>query len=682
MREEGPARMMMPDHARIENELNQLRIALEEARDEAADLLAERNALRAGLAQRTVQLRETEDRCPQGETEGMAARDALLHQHQFASKGAAKHDATGEELRVAVEELRILAQELERSNAALSHANAALEERVAARTSEFAALNQKLRDSEERLRLAQRYAGAGTWDWDIKGGHLSWSREYFELYGLDPDRVTPTYEAWAASVMPEDRAAAEAALQDCLRRRDPDFRVEYRIRHPQRGERWLAGRGRLFCDERGDPARLIGLNIDITDRKQAELAIAEVNAGLRREVEQEAKAREAAQARLFQTLKLEALGQLTGGVAHDFNNLLSVITNGVGLLRRGADPARRDRLLDAMDQAAHRGADLTRRLLSFARRQALRPEPLDVRAWLEDMRELLSRALRGDIAIEICVPDDLWWARVDPGELELAVLNLGVNARDAMPHGGRLRLSAENVELDALTDPDQLGGPFIRLSVRDTGTGMGPEVLARVFEPFFSTKDVGQGTGLGLAQVYGFARQSGGTARVSSRPGEGATVTLLLPRAAPTVGPEARAPELASATPESAPLRLLLVEDDDAVAELTAETLRHLGHTVSRVASGPAAMRALTDGLRVDLVLTDVIMTGGQDGLDLAQQLAAEHPALPVLLYSGYGGAPARVAAAGLPLLRKPYSLEELRRALAMACEAAARRSDSGAQPG
>ena len=573
------------------------------------------------------------------------------------------------------EELRRAVAELHRRAMLLETGNAALEVQVAERGAALARLDQQLRDSEERLRLAQRYAGAGTWDWDIRGGSVNWSQEYFDLHGLNPDQVVPSHAAWVDAMAPEDRAGADAAVQACLRRCDPDFRVEYRIRHPGRGERWLTGRGRLVCDPQGNPLRLVGLTIDITDRKRGELAIAEVNATLRQEVEEEARAREAAQARLFQTLKLEALGQLTGGVAHDFNNLLSVITNGVALLKRGAEPPRRDRLLDAMEKAAYRGADLTRRLLSFARRQALRPEPLDLRAWLEDMRELLARALRGDISIEIEAAPDLWWARVDPAELELAVLNLGVNARDAMPRGGVLRLCASNVELDALTDPDRLGGGFTRLSIRDTGTGMAPEVLARVFEPFFSTKDVGQGTGLGLAQVYGFARQSGGTARVSSRLGEGTTVTLLLPRAAPTLpaGALAVPPGPALAEPGT-PLHLLLVEDDDAVAELTAEMLRHLGHRVTRVASAPAAMRALAEGLAVELVLTDVVMTGGPDGLELAKQLGAEHPGLPILLYSGYGGAPARVAAAGLPLLRKPYSLEELRRALVTAREVAGQR--------
>ncbi|TDH62710.1 response regulator [Dankookia rubra] len=562
---------------------------------------------------------------------------------------------------------RLTLAALRRRAASLEARNAALAEEVAARDAALAKLERQLR-GEERLRLAQHHAGIGLWAWDIGSGEISWSPEYFALHGLDPGQVAPSRAAWIEAMAPEDRAAAEAAVEACLNHCDAEYRLEYRVRRPAQGERWLASRGRLVRGAGGEPQRLIGLTFDITDRKRAELAIAATNATLRQEVEEEARAREAAQARLFQTLKLEALGQLTGGVAHDFNNLLSVITNGVALLKRGIEPARRERLLDAMEKAAHRGADLTRRLLSFARRQALRPEPLDLRAWLEEMRELLARALRGDIAIEVEAAPDLWWARVDAAELELAVLNLGVNARDAMPRGGVLRLVAGNVELDALTDADRLGGAFTRIAVHDTGTGMAPEVLARAFEPFFSTKDVGQGTGLGLAQVYGFARQSGGTARVASRPGEGTTVTLLLPRAAPTLpAGVAAVPPAPRAAEEGAPLHLLLVEDDEAVAELTAEMLRHLGHTVTRVASGPAAIRALTEGLAVELVLTDVVMTGGQDGLELAKQLGRNHPGLPILLYSGYGGAPARVAAAGLPLLRKPYSLEELRRALVAA---------------
>jgi PAS domain S-box-containing protein len=655
---------------RLEDELEQLRVALDDAQAEAAALAAERDGMRAELGRRGARIHELEARL---ETQGRtsAATSDRLRQQLEAAQGS----ATEEELRVAMEEMQVLAEELEEANQALTRANGELEARVTARTAELAALNARLRDSEERLRIAQRYAGAGTWDWDIRADRVTWSEEYFDLYGLDPKSVTPSHATWLEAIHPGDRAAADAALQDCLRRRDPDFRVEYRIRHPRRGERWLAGRGRLVCDAAGDPLRLVGLNIDITDRKRAELRVAEANEGLRREVEEEVKAREAAQARLFQTLKLEALGQLTGGVAHDFNNLLSVIMSGAALLRRHPEPGRAERLMDAIEQAARRGADLTRRLLTFARRQALRPEPLDLRAWMEELRELLARALRGDITIEILAPEGLWPVLADAGELELAVLNLAVNARDAMPRGGVLRLSAANAELDPLTDPDGLGGEFVRLEVEDSGDGMPPEVLGRVFEPFFSTKEVGRGTGLGLAQVYGFARQSGGAARIASRPGRGTTVSLLLPRSAAMADAPVPTPAEGSATEhgEASPLRVLLVEDDDDVAGLTAEMLRHLGHEVSRVASGPAALKAIEAGTPADLVFTDVVMPGGQDGLDVALRLKAERPALPVLVCSGYGGAPARVASAGMALLRKPFTLRELGRAITTALETAAR---------
>jgi PAS domain S-box-containing protein len=654
-----------PDRRRHEDEIEQLRVAVEDAREETAALAAERDNLVAELARRTVQLREAEARLRRREEAAEVARAGLMFPESMKQRLVGSGpEATAEELRVAVEEMQTLAEELE-------EANHDLERRVAERTAELTALNEKLRASEGRLRFAQRAGAAGSWDWDIRANAMSWSPEQFDLHGLDPLLVSPSRAAWLASIQEDDRAATELALEECLLRRNPDFRAEFRVNHLRRGPRWLSARGRLVCDLRGDPVRLVGLTIDITERKRAELSIADANDELRREIAAEVKAHEATQARLFQTLKLEALGQLTGGVAHDFNNLLSVITSGTALLRRIQDAERRERLLDAMQQAALRGADLTRRLLTFARRQALRPMPLDLAAWLDDMHELLARSLQRDIEIEITTEPDLWPALVDGAELELAVLNLAVNARDAMPRGGTLYLIAGNVVLHQGSETEGLEGEFVRLAVRDTGTGMSPEVLARAFEPFFSTKEVGRGTGLGLAQVYGFARQSGGTARVSSPSGDGTTVTLLLPRATEDAA-EPAAPGLvgredANGYDFESGLRVLLIEDDDDVAALTAEMLRHLDHTVSRVASGPAAQKALAAGLAADLVLSDVIMPGGLDGLDLAQSVGETHPDLPVLLYSGFGGAPGRVAASGLPLLRKPFSIEELQRAIATA---------------
>ena len=453
--------------------------------------------------------------------------EAGLEQH-IAVPLAIGKEATAEELRRAVADLHQLAASLEASNAAL-------QAQVTERSATLARLDQQLRDSEERLRLAQRYAGAGTWDWDIRAGSMNWSQEYFALHGLDPDQVTPSHAAWIGAMMPEDRAAADAAVQACLRRCDPDFRVEYRIRHPDRGERWLTGRGRLVCDPQGEPLRLIGLTLDITDRKRAELAIAEVNATLRQEVEEEARAREAAQARLFQTLKLEALGQLTGGVAHDFNNLLSVITNGVALLKRDPEPARRARLLDAMEKAA-----LSRRRPDAAAAQ-LRPAPGAAAGTARPARLAGGHA---GAAVPRPARRHRHRDRGRAGSLVGAGGSGGAGTRRAQPgrecagrHAAGRGAAAVRHQCRAgrADRPDRLGGAFTRIAVRDTGTGMAPEVLARVFEPFFSTKDVGHGTGLGLAQVYGFARQSGGAARVASRLGEGTTVSLLLPRAAPTL---------------------------------------------------------------------------------------------------------------------------------------------------
>jgi signal transduction histidine kinase len=289
-------------------------------------------------------------------------------------------------------------------------------------------------------------------------------------------------------------------------------------------------------------------------------------------VEEEIAARAAVQAQLFQSQKLEAIGQLTGGIAHDFNNLLTVITSGLQLLSRTADESHRARLIKRMEEAAWRGADLTRRLLAFARRQPLNPRPLNVARHVDGLRELLRHCLRDDIRIDVSLPSGLWAAQADLGALELALLNLAVNARDAMPNGGRMVLGARNVPQSSAV-PERIGlapGDYMELFVTDTGTGMSPEVLSRVFEPFFTTKTGGKGTGLGLAQVYGFAKQSGGTALVQSREAEGTTVSILLPRAVASPPPE---PPVGAAqsgevtTPEH--LSVLVVEDDDEVANMS-----------------------------------------------------------------------------------------------------------------
>ncbi len=389
-------------------------------------------------------------------------------------------------------------------------------------------------------------------------------------------------------------------------------------------------------------------------------ALAQSNEHLRIEMAERARVEET----LRQAQKIEAIGRLTGGVAHDFNNLLMVISGGLDMLDRQTDPARRRRLMDGMIQAAQRGASLTRQLLAFSRRQELRPEPVDIARQIGGMRELLDRSLRGDVQVTFDFPDLLWPVEVDPGELELVVLNLAVNARDAMPSGGTIVVRAENLRN---VKDDDLKGDYVRLSVIDTGTGMTEEVRTRVFEPFFTTKDVGKGSGLGLAQVYGFATQSRGTVRIDSEVGRGSTIALYLPRSdhAPSRG-QHHLLNLKRPKPRHDDQgRILLVEDDDEVATLVSEMLDQLGYEVTRAASAAAALGALADGRNVDLVFSDVMMPGGMNGVELAREIQKRRGGLPILLTSGHSGPSVQAAnEVGVRILSKPYGIDELAAAL------------------
>ncbi|ARP81724.1 hybrid sensor histidine kinase/response regulator [Bordetella genomosp. 8] len=377
------------------------------------------------------------------------------------------------------------------------------------------------------------------------------------------------------------------------------------------------------------------------------------NAQLRQQMKERAQVEET----LRHAQKMEALGQLTGGVAHDFNNLLMVISGGLQMFDRQADPNRRARLIQAMQQAVERGAGLTRQLLAFSRRQPLQAEPVDLVRQVHGMREMLDRSLRGDIKVGLRLPAGLWPVEVDPGELELVLLNLAVNARDAMPSGGTIEIRAENMPG---VDDGVLKGDFVGLSVVDTGTGMTEEVKARVFEPFFTTKDVGKGSGLGLAQAYGFARQSGGDVRIYTQLGRGTTVRLMLPRCLKP--PSEPVPEAGAAIDTAASCaHVLVVEDDDEVAALVGEMMAQLGFEATRVASPAAALGALADGRHIDVVFSDIMMPGGMSGLELVREIRARRFALPIVLTTGFMGQEARAAESdGIPLLPKPYRLEDL----------------------
>jgi PAS domain S-box-containing protein len=398
-------------------------------------------------------------------------------------------------------------------------------------------------------------------------------------------------------------------------------------------------------DEAGAPVGFAKITRDITEKRNAQIELQQANE------------------RLAQAQKMEALGQLTGGVAHDFNNLLMVMGGQAELLRgRIGDNPRALRSLEAIILAAKRGQGLTRHLLAFARRQRLKPASVSLARREADIRELLRSSLDRGVALEIDFPPEVWTVEIDANELELAILNMAVNARDAMPGGGRLTISAENATIARQNGEADLEGDFVKIVVADTGQGIAPDILPRVMEPFFTTKEVNKGTGLGLSQVYGFVQQSGGRIAIESEVDAGTRISLYLPRclAAETAGAE---PAQALA---ATGLDILCVEDNLQVAEVAAGMLTELGNRVRPVASAEQAIRWLESGARPDLIFSDIVMAGGMDGLGLARYVRERWPDLPVLLTTGYSRA-AQAIGNEFPVLAKPYQLADLKGALALA---------------
>ena len=403
-------------------------------------------------------------------------------------------------------------------------------------------------------------------------------------------------------------------------------------------------------DEKGDLVGYAKITRDVTERREAQAALHK------------------AQEQMAQSQRMEALGQLTGGIAHDFNNLLMVVSGRAqGMRKRLTDP-KDIAALDAIELAATRGASLTRQLLGFARRQNMNPVAISLRDRVDAIRELLASSVRGGIQLVVSVPPTIWPIFVDQDELELALLNLALNGRDAMPGGGMLTLNAENVTLRKKPDLP-LEGDFVSVSVSDTGAGIAPDVLPRIFEPFFTTKGVGQGTGLGLSQVYGFALQSGGRVIVRSELGRGTTVTLFLPRTYSVVRPPSE-PDADDDGLEDG--RILVVEDNVEVAAVSRTLLEQLGYKVTLVHGMQAAMNALA-AERFDLVFSDIVMAAEQEGLVLAAAIKERFPEMPILLTSGYSKAADR-AELSFPILRKPYQISTLRKAVADAIKGVGRK--------
>jgi two-component system NtrC family sensor kinase len=366
------------------------------------------------------------------------------------------------------------------------------------------------------------------------------------------------------------------------------------------------------------------------------------------------------EAALRQSQRLEAVGQLTGGIAHDFNNLLLVVAGNAEMLRAGLREERHIRALDAIDRASRRGERLTRQLLAFSRQQALSPSVIDLSDRLPRLKEMLAGSLRGDIAIAFDLPATIWPIVVDAGELELALLNIAVNARDAMPNGGKFVVSARDVTLAKPSAPEGLAGDFVALTLTDTGEGISPENMTKVFEPFFTTKEIGHGTGLGLSQVYGFAKQSGGGATIATELRRGTSITLYFPRSkSPTV--VGRADGLAQ-VPAGGSETILVVEDDPEVAEISQTLLQTMGYRTLLAADARRALEVLASAPAIDLVFSDVMMPGGMSGVELARTVRRRYPRLGILLTTGYSGGAQDAVRAGLPLIAKPYQIGELGR--------------------
>ncbi len=376
---------------------------------------------------------------------------------------------------------------------------------------------------------------------------------------------------------------------------------------------------------------------DITERREAQLKF------------------ERMQQQLAESQKLDALGQLTGGVAHDFNNLLMIISGSVHTLKKGIDDdPRRARAIAAIEAATQRGAALTSQLLTFARRQSVNPQAVDVSERINALREVLQTGVGSSVTLHLAIDAHVWPAMVDVAEFETALVNLVINARDAMAAGGTITVSARNETLRE----EVHAGEYVAIAVEDNGTGIAPDVLGKIFDPFFTTKPIGKGTGLGLSQVHGFAHQAGGTVRVDSELGKGTRITMLLPRK-----DRSAQVEKTGSFETGGSGTVLLVEDNPDVATVSANLLEQLGYTVRRVESAEAALREIElDG--IDFVFSDIVMPGKMDGLSLARHLRAVRPGLPILLASGYSDAAINVRG-DFPILRKPYEIHQLSQAIA-----------------
>jgi PAS domain S-box-containing protein len=496
-----------------------------------------------------------------------------------------------------------------------------------------------LRAAEERMRFALQSADVGIWDVDYRTGVFRGSEILEAQYGVERGGLGDTVDAFLTHVHPDDRATVRATVDRAMKS-GADFSLQHRVVRPDGTLRWLTGAGRIHLGDHGEPLRGVGISLDVTERHALE-------------------------AQYQQAQKMDAIGRLAGGVAHDFNNLLTAMLGYCELILESRDlndAARGD--ITEVQKAATSAAALTRQLLTFSRKQIIQPTLLDLNVVVSEMRAMLARLIRSDVAIVLQLWPEVAPVVADRGQVEQIILNLAVNARDAMRRGGVLTIETALVELDEQYAAARVSvnpGAYVVLQVSDTGVGMTADVQAHLFEPFFTTKDVGEGTGLGLATVHGIVARSGGSIDISSEVGKGTSIKVYLPRAA--IADTVIEPPAPHARPAPVARTVLIVDAADSVGRLARRLLQKEGYRVLLAANASEALELFAQHPSIDLLLTDVVMPGAY-GPELTKELVERHPSLKVIYMSGYTEE-AVVSEAALhsgAFLHKPFTADALAR--------------------
>ncbi len=523
-----------------------------------------------------------------------------------------------------------------------------------------------LSHSEELFRAALLASGTGTFTWFLRDGSLSLDNALEQIFRLPLGMKVSSVDGFVEQVHPDHRAQVRLAFEHYAA--GDDFTVEFRLAHTN-AECWLACKAKAFRDASGKLVYVAGACTDVSARRHAEDALRvsenslrQLNETLEARVATEVTERSRAEEALRQAQKMEAVGQLTGGIAHDFNNLLTGIIGSLDLMQRRHkrnEPLELERYIGAAVTSAQRAAALTQRLLAFSRQQALDLKPVDVNQLVASLEDLLHRTTGENITIETRLSGGLLPACMDVNQLETALINLVINARDAMPYGGRITLSTASFTMGKSPDSNKSGmaaGEYVLLSVVDTGTGMAPNVMARAFEPFFTTKPIGQGTGLGLSMVYGYIKQSKGYIQIESEPDIGTRVHLYLPVHQGEVTALAHEPER---TPTGAGETILVVEDEPVVRALVVEVLNELGYETLEAGEASEALRITESGQRIDLLISDVGLPG-MNGRQLADIARQQRPGLKVLFATGYAESFAANDFLGpdMAVITKPFAID------------------------